>query len=147
MKKAFSMITAIFFIVLVSVVAIQTLSTSQTTVSFTSKTYIKEQAEILVDLAKSVALERVLKSGKPDDANGVYYEIKSGIKVEDEFYYPNIKDYQYKITIAYKLPNKMNEMLDSDKNTVLSTITIDTSGGVLKDLAEIKIVRDYLIAN
>lgn len=142
MKKAFSMITAIFFIVLVSVVAIQTLSTSQTTVSFTSKTYIKEQAEILVDLVKSVALERVLKSGNPDLKNGIYV---GGVK--DELYYPNIKDYQYKITITYKLPNDMREMLDSDKNTVLSTITIDTSGGVLQDLAEIKIVRDYLIAN
>lgn len=142
MKKAFSMITAIFFIVLVSVVAIQTLSTSQTTVSFTSKTYIKEQAEILVDLAKSVALERVLKSGNPDLKNGIYV---GGVK--DELYYPNIKDYQYKITITYKLPKDMNQMLDSDKNTVLATITIDTSGGVLQDLAEIKIVRDYLIAN
>lgn len=53
-KPAFSMITAIIFIVIISVVGVSTIQTSQKTLSFAKRTYIKEQAEILFDYVKNV---------------------------------------------------------------------------------------------
>lgn len=53
-KPAFSMITAIIFIVIISIVGVSTLQTSQKTLSFAKRTYIKEQAEILFDYVKNV---------------------------------------------------------------------------------------------
>ena len=56
MRKGFSMITAIIFMVLVATLGALALSLSTTTVKQTSDLYLREQAELLVQSATEYAL-------------------------------------------------------------------------------------------
>ncbi|MBT0881101.1 MULTISPECIES: hypothetical protein [unclassified Campylobacter] len=161
-KSGFSMITAIIFIILVSVVGVLTLQSSKSTVSFAARAYLKEQVELIMDGARAKALSDWFNSENPDDKNedSIYKEgkynntcddikafcIRKGDKgVTRTYFYPNYEDQKYIINIEYFKVNPDNA-LKFDKNTVLARISVET-GEALSKVAKIRLVRDYTIGN
>lgn len=159
-KPAFSLITAIIFIILVSVVGVLTLSSSKSTLSFASRAYLKEQVEFLMDAARTRALADWFDAGNPDDKKDIYKEGTYDSKCDDTkafcigkraksvtrtYFYPSDKDQKYIINIEYFKVNP-NNALKFDKNTVLARISVET-GVELSKIAKIKLVRDYTIGN
>lgn len=140
-KSGFSMITAIIFIILVSVVGVLTLQSSKSTLSFASRAYVKEQIELIMDGARAKALSRWFESGDPE-ANK---EIMSNAKVTENYYYPSSSDPKYKVTIEYTKVD-YSKALKFDQNTVLARIIVET-GDTLSKIAKIRLVRDYTIGN
>lgn len=140
-KSGFSMITAIIFIILVSVVGVLTLQSSKSTVSFAARAYLKEQVELIMDGARAKALSRWFESGDPTVNLGVM----SNAKVTENYYYPSSSDPKYKITIEYTKVDS-SKALKFDKNTVLARISVET-GEALSKVAKIRLVRDYTIGN
>lgn len=140
-KPAFSLITAIIFIILVSVVGVLTLTSSKSTLSFASRAYLKEQVEFLMDGARARALADWFNSGDPTKNNGIY----ASNKETRTYYYPSDTDRKYTITIEYFKVNP-NGALKFDKNTVLARISVET-GDELSKIAKIRLVRDYTIGN
>ncbi|MBZ7983004.1 hypothetical protein [Campylobacter sp. RM12647] len=140
-KSGFSMITAIIFIILVSVVGVLTLQSSKSTVSFAARAYLKEQVELIMDGARAKALSRWFESGDPTTNLGVM----SNAKVTENYYYPSSSDPKYKITIEYTKVDS-SKALKFDKNTVLARISVET-GEALSKVAKIRLVRDYTIGN
>lgn len=140
-KSGFSMITAIIFIILVSVVGVLTLQSSKSTLSFASRAYVKEQIELIMDGARAKALSRWFESGDPK-ANK---EIMSNAKVTENYYYPSSSDPKYKVTIEYTKVD-YSKALKFDQNTVLARIIVET-GDTLSKIAKIRLVRDYTIGN
>ncbi|MBT0878753.1 hypothetical protein AVBRAN12654_01795 [Campylobacter sp. RM12654] len=137
-KSGFSMITAIIFIILVSVVGVLTLQSSKSTVSFAARAYLKEQVELIMDGARAKALSRWFESGDPRVNSG----IMSNAKVTESYYY---NDKKYLITIEYTKVDS-SKALKFDKNTVLARISVET-GEALSKVAKIRLVRDYTIGN
>lgn len=131
-KPAFSMVTAIIFIIIVSVVGVSTLSLSRSTVSFASRNIVKEQTDIMYETAKQIAVNEWLKDG---NING----FKS-------YNYPNDKTPEFKISIHYIQPVNKANLLSFDVNTVIARITVETAG-VMKDIADIRLVKDFTIGN
>lgn len=132
-KPAFSMVTAIIFIIIVSVVGVSTLSLSRSTVSFASRNIVKEQTDIMYETAKQIAVNEWLKNG--------------GIKDKTKIYeYPNTTHPEFKITIHYIEPVNKANLLSFDVNTVIARITVETAG-VMKDIADIRLVKDFTIGN
>lgn len=140
-KPAFSLITAIIFIILVSVVGVLTLSSSKSTLSFASRAYLKEQVEFIMDGARARALADWFNSGDPNAKSGIY----STYKETRTYYYPSDADRKYIINIEYFKVDP-DKALKFDKNTVLARISVET-GEELSKIAKIKLVRDYTIGN
>ncbi|MBT0882429.1 hypothetical protein AVBRAN12640_01245 [Campylobacter sp. RM12640] len=140
-KSGFSMITAIIFIILVSVVGVLTLQSSKSTVSFAARAYLKEQVELIMDGARAKALSRWFESGDPIVNSG----IMSNAKITENYYYPSNSDRKYLITIEYTKVDS-SKALKFDKNTVLARISVET-GEALSKVAKIRLVRDYTIGN
>lgn len=140
-KPAFSLITAIIFIILVSVVGVLTLSSSKSTLSFASRAYLKEQVEFLMDAARARALADWFNSGDPTKNGGIY----ASYKETKTYYYPSDTDRKYTITIEYFKVDS-GKTLKFDQNTVLARIIVET-GEELSKIAKIKLVRDYTIGN
>lgn len=156
-KQAFSMITAIIFIILVSVVSVLTLKTSESTVSFATRNYIKEQAEMIYEGAKTLATIRWLQSKPDTDATKNGLVNITGLNLDrhyETYYYPDEANKEYEIVIRYmSIPpsastskNKENLLLFFDRNTILARISVETTG-ILKEAADIRIVRDFMISN
>ena len=56
MRKGFSLITAIIFVVLVATLAMFSINTSATTAKQTSDVFLREQAELLAQGATEIAI-------------------------------------------------------------------------------------------
>lgn len=60
MRNGFSLVTAIFFMVLVATIATLALSISATTAKHTTDIFLREQAELLAQSATEIAVSRIL---------------------------------------------------------------------------------------
>ncbi|WP_267523691.1 hypothetical protein [Campylobacter sp. MG1] len=159
-KQAFSMITAIIFIIIVGVICVMTVKTSQSTVSFATRSYIKEQAEMVYEGAKTLATVRVLQSKSDTDSdkriNGATYKNILGLNIsniDETYYFPDEKNPQFEVVIRYMSTpapssgwNKTDKLLAFDIDTVVARISVETTG-ILKEVADIRIVRDFVISN
>lgn len=145
MKKAFSMITAIIFIIVLGLSSTVILSTSLSTLSLSQRTYIKDQAEIFLKSASQYAIAYWLsKNDKVSDLNNKVITL----------YYPDELNPSYKAKIMYQWTQSASTglggisggMLNYDDNTVRVIVVLETSG-VVKDLANIRLVDDFTLGN
>ncbi|MBZ7987053.1 hypothetical protein AVCANL283_02825 [Campylobacter canadensis] len=139
------MITAIIFIIVLGLSSTVILSTSLSTLSLSQRTYIKDQAEIFLKSASQYAIAYWLsKNDKVSDLNNKVITL----------YYPDETNPSYKAKIMYKwvdkdftgLSNNSGGMLNYDDNTVRVIVVLETSG-VVKDLANIRLVDDFTLGN
>ncbi len=69
MRKGFSLVTAIIFIVLIATLAMFSLNTSATTAKQTSDVFLREQAELLAQGATEIAVFNLLNTNFTQVAN------------------------------------------------------------------------------
>lgn len=145
MKKAFSMITAVIFIIVLGLSSTIILNTSLSTLSLSQRTYIKDQAEIFLKSASQYAVAYWLsKNNNTTDLDNKVITL----------YYPDKNNPYYTAKIMYKKVNSdftglgknSGGMLSYDDNTVRVIVILQTSA-VVKDLADIRLVDDFTLGN
>lgn len=99
MRRAFSLIVAIFFVVLVSGIALISLDLSSTNLRQTTSTYLYEQAELLAQGATEHAVARLLRS---DFSAGCPDPIGAGYGFDGNFAPPDGVGKIFDIRVRYK---------------------------------------------
>ena len=98
MRKGFSLITAIIFVVLVATLAMFSINTSATTAKQTSDVFLREQAELLAQGATEIAIFNLLNTNFTQAANCTLLDTNTNI-MQTTFPTNNVATSLFAVTI------------------------------------------------
>ncbi|WP_304345423.1 hypothetical protein [Campylobacter showae] len=99
MRKGFSLITAIIFVVLVATLAMFSINTSATTAKQTSDVFLREQAELLAQGATEIAIFNLLNTNFTQAANCTLLDTNTNI-MQTTFPTNNVATSLFAVTVT-----------------------------------------------
>lgn len=129
MRKGFSLITAIIFVVLVATLAMFSINTSATTAKQTSDVFLREQAELLAQGATEIAIFNLINTNFTQVANCASLDSNANI-MQTLFPTNNVTTSLFNVTVTVNKVFGTIGVCDGTAGRGTAVITVTTSASI-----------------